>query len=761
MTTDDDRRMPHLSALAKTVSFLLLFLAVSLSDGTAIAQSVDITRPPAKAERAKTRPAQILESPNDEHAASKKPAGDAAEKSRSSEAAANATQPQFRIERIPIDGGAELLTIFGRLDGASTPEAPLISVVRDTLGDSEAENDRLRYVWMLTYAKPSWRQRVAAAIPFFYTRAGNRSVATEGPPPLLLNIATTKQTAWRKLFWLGLQNFVLDSQGFAVRATTRTYRRNSAAYRTAHVTQALSVLSMYERMLSGSRDENQTLANLQTSADKMLNEEQLVRTVRTSDESPKPSASAPRASTLTVADALELRARLTLAEKAVGGFAASVTFPRLVVKQTTQTQKTIGRNWDLLRQSAESAGLYFQPLKMPDGTATLAVLWIARSDLTVPHATKTPLRFLSIADPWNDKRLRKWSGYTKLLYFDFGDHLLSQEAPGSRAVEMIPLAVYGLNHPKIPTLLVDFRETSNPKKRELSRRIFQDISTNVFNLSVLNVPYFLGKTAFNWITHRRGIDINQPSRVKSYAELKLLLTLNSDVDSGLRTEIERRIEAVSSNPLSNDRAAEVQLARQQYDKLIDFAKRPDGLEAKIERDRRAEMTPLKHGRLAQIFFGVGNVLTFGRYVHRETATPELIERMELARRLEYHSRFLREAAAAASPRLEITSDMSEVKRSLRLIADNPGEANSDGLKAAVRVFSHTQDDEARRLCLDALSKIKGRAAKHALVRIYHDRETNAEWRATIAEYLRKAVNEDSKLTHAEAAAFLHQVGGNR
>src|SRR2546421_9936727 len=65
-------------------------------------------------------------------------------------------KPQFRVERLPIASGGELLTIFGRLDGmkggsdGSAPEVPLISVVRDTLNDTDPENDRLRYVWMLT-----------------------------------------------------------------------------------------------------------------------------------------------------------------------------------------------------------------------------------------------------------------------------------------------------------------------------------------------------------------------------------------------------------------------------------------------------------------------------------------------------------------------------------------------------------------------------------------------------------------------------------
>jgi hypothetical protein len=39
-----------------------------------------------------------------------------------------------------------------------------LSVLRDTLGDETIENDRLRYVWMLTYTKPSTMQKIMAAI---------------------------------------------------------------------------------------------------------------------------------------------------------------------------------------------------------------------------------------------------------------------------------------------------------------------------------------------------------------------------------------------------------------------------------------------------------------------------------------------------------------------------------------------------------------------------------------------------------------------
>src|SRR5687768_5301773 len=119
--------------------------------------------------------------------------------------------PQFRVEHLPVSAGAELITIFGRLDGLSQgPEAvadtPLVSVVRDTLGDSNPENDRLRYVWMLTYTSPTWRQRMAAAVPFFYKRVRNKKRVSGDPPPPLVDLAASDAQVWNNFFWMALQN---------------------------------------------------------------------------------------------------------------------------------------------------------------------------------------------------------------------------------------------------------------------------------------------------------------------------------------------------------------------------------------------------------------------------------------------------------------------------------------------------------------------------------------------------------------------------
>jgi hypothetical protein len=66
---------------------------------------------------------------------------------------------------------------------------------------------------------------------------------------------------------------------------------------------------------------------------------------------------------------------------------------------------------------------------------------------------------LNISNPWNDPRLRNWSGYTQRRYFDQDNRAITHDDPGVRSVDMIPLALYGLDHPKVPALLIDFRNS--------------------------------------------------------------------------------------------------------------------------------------------------------------------------------------------------------------------------------------------------------------------------------------------------------------
>ncbi|HEY6119352.1 MAG TPA: hypothetical protein VIV66_05295 [Pyrinomonadaceae bacterium] len=601
----------------------------------------------------------------------------------------------FRLEREPVGGGAELITVFAKLGGLQTSEdkqwIPLVVVLRDTLADESSENDQLRYVWPLTYTRPTFKQRVLGAIPFLYTRMGNKGLVSDKSPPAAMDLASPQSDVWNGIFWTALQNILLDPYGMPVKASTRSYRRNVTDYRKTHIIRALSVLSL-----------NQALNG---------------------HEAFSPGEMA------------EIHSRLLLTDKTFGGLVDDLNLQRYYDKTTASEKDDRGHNWELLRQRAEAESLYFEPLQMPDGSTTHALLWIAKRDLTKPLDHRYSGRFLNISDPRADTRLLNWTGYVETRYFDKDSRAVTADTPGAEPVEMIPIALYGLDNPKIPMLLVDFRDNLNPKKREMSRRVLQDITRDILSLSKFgNLPYFLGRTVFDFVTGRRGIDVNQPSRLRTYSQLKLLLALNQSLDPELRNEISQRLEKVSLNPLENDLKVETDLARQQYQALLDYARRPDGLPAKLERDRRAEMVPLEHGRAAQMFFHVANILSFGKYIHREDPTPDIQARLDVSRRLGYHTKFLRQVADSKF-QIDVVWNLDDVKLSLAYVAEHGGEAGSQAIVAAGRIFAQTQDEETKRACLESLSRIATPEAKNELLRISRNKDLDPAWRDTISSYI--------------------------
>src|SRR5215471_15950950 len=304
--------------------------------------------------------------------------------------APKAANPQFRVERLSIGSGVELLTIFGRLDGmrttgAAAPEVPLISVVRDTLDDKDTDNDRLRYVWMLTYARPNLAKRLASAVPFLYQDVGNQRQASGNPPKPLIDLANPKRQTWNRFFWMGLQNIVLDSYGLPLKALSRTYRQNASDYRSGHVMQALSILDTYERLRARGRTEGELLAFADPAAIPAKERP------GTDDGRPQFPVFTPA---FTPGEMLEMRARLILSSKIFGGLAGPGVFSRLVADRVASAVDNSGHNWELLRQRAETEGLYFEPLAMPDGQPTHALVWVAKPDLSARANREFSKRFL-------------------------------------------------------------------------------------------------------------------------------------------------------------------------------------------------------------------------------------------------------------------------------------------------------------------------------------------------------------------------------
>jgi nucleoside diphosphate kinase len=631
---------------------------------------------------------------------------------------AGATASFFRLEKREVVGGAELLTVFGdpaNRPGETNESLPLVSILRDTLGDDRPENDRLRYVWMLTYTRPSTRQRLASAVPFLYGRVGDRRAgSTKAMPPPVIDLAAPERDVWERFLWAGLQNVLFSPYGLAPRTAAGGYRRNETHYRKAHLLRALAILTLYE-------------------------------------------AETGAKSAFTPEEAREIQARLALADQSFGGIVDDLYLDRARRQHETEWLDARGHNWELLRQRAEAEGLYFEPLLLPDGGATHALVWMAREDLARPRARRFDARFLNISDPFSDARLKAWNGYVETWHFDAESRIVSADTAGARAVEMIPLALYGLEHPKVPTILIDFRDQTNPKRREMSRRVIEDVAGGMLSLSKYGgLHFFLGRAVFDFVTARRGMDINQPSRVRAYSQLKLLLALNASLEPGLRREIEQRVDGVSLNPLENGAAVEARIARRQYESLLAYAERPDGLSARLDRARRSELVKARHNRAERFFFNVASVFSLGLYRHREELPrPELLAALDRERSLEHHFRFLREVVASG-PLIEVVWNIEDVRRSLREVMG--ARRDKATARLAARLFAQTADEETRRLCLDCLYRMNNETARTELTRIHRQAQLAPELRALAARYLGTQPHDETQTIQATPRAATATLG---
>src|SRR5262249_53338930 len=225
------------------------------------------------------------------------------------------------------------------------------------------ENNRLRYVWVLTSRRPGLLSRSVAALPFFYRRSGVGKPEDARPSPVL-DLSGTGRDVWTAIAGSLAQVFAFDPSGAVVRTVTRTYRGNVLNRRRSDLTEGLAVLSQLQDA---------------SGAGSVLNE----------------------------SERLEIETRLVLARQTLGGLVDPERLPEAYYRQRSRTEQTRAHNWELLRQRAEANGLYFEPLGLGP-SKTHALLWVAREDLSDPP-DRFDRQFLSISDPYTDPQVVGWS----------------------------------------------------------------------------------------------------------------------------------------------------------------------------------------------------------------------------------------------------------------------------------------------------------------------------------------------------------------
>ena len=276
---------------------------------------------------------------------------------------------------------------------------------------------------------------------------------------------------------------------------------------------------------------------------------------------------------------------------------------------------------------------------------------------------------MSIANPWTDDRLMHWTGYTQTRYFDSDNHPVPAGTPGARAEEMIPLALYNLDYPRVPLLLADFRDSLKPKHREMVNQGASSMVTGVLGLTRFGNPeFFAAEALWMFVRGRHGSAVNRNARLQAYSEAREFLAMDSSLDPALKTQLQRRLDHLALNPRENDVSHEATLAREQYAALLKYAESPRGA-AKLERDRRKELEAYTQSPGRRMATGLGRMFTRGPRVDPEKPDSALSTQLSAYRSSDYHIRFLNQLLAS-SPSPDVVWDSGAISRSVSALSSD-------------------------------------------------------------------------------------------
>ncbi len=448
---------------------------------------------------------------------------------------------------------------------------PVLSVLSDTL-TGDAEA-RPRQVWVFTLTAPSLGQRAASAVPFLYHRLWNQHPNDLTQVRPVLDMGEPSRGIWTRVGMAGVQAEVINPAGAIVRLATRSYGGNLSEYRTTHLWEALDVISP-----AADTD------SLEIGADQLR----------------------------------MIGSRLQLSGRMFGVLVSDDALPRFYDKYQTERAENRGHNWEVLRQAAEDDHLYFEPLAIGGMTNSFAMVWAARGDLQCndrDHARRFDPQFLKIASPFGDAGLCHWSGYTR------GDR--------------IPLALYSLDYPGVPLLLVDFRRAGGPTRAEMTLRAADDVTTGVLGLTGFGSGTHLGyqalKSSWLFIKKRHGGTTDRAMRRRAFVQLRHALGTDDSLDPALRKQLETRLDNLDLNPVERSWDEEVKSAWIQYDALLRYADDPAGMPEQLQRDRDGEARRVTHGTGGRALLRMATIGSFGFYRHRDELTPPTLELIAASR----------------------------------------------------------------------------------------------------------------------------------
>jgi hypothetical protein len=398
-------------------------------------------------------------------------------------------------------------------------------------------------------------------------------------------------------------------------------------------------------------------------------------------------------------------ARVALTERALGGLVRDSSLDRVLERELGARRQALGRNWELLRQAAEAQGLIFQPIAADGEAPVAAMIWVSRTDLATGRRRAFRSKFLDIRDPWKDPALRDWKGLSERWQFDSSGRRTDDAAQSVRSEEMIPLALYSLDHPKAPFLLIDFRTPWKPAFREAARRTVEEIPSTMLGVAAFTNFQLRGaQVAWNFIRGRQGAAIHRSSRLRAAASVRQVVFTAAPVEPELREQMAKRLGATAPSPLGR------------YHDLLTHTRLPDGMQRRIQDDRGRELAKLLHPARTRWL----NLVTFatgGIYRYRVQPSPEYLALLGRERGLATAAHTV-EAALAASPRVDIGSDLGRLRRAAQELAAVPSVRPAMRERAnrlLIQLAQQTGDDQLRREFLALLNEPREAAPAAAAV----------------------------------------------
>ncbi len=585
--------------------------------------------------------------------------------------ASEASKPRYYWRPINVGGTAQLVTLFCQPAAGSVvsgKEIPVVAVLRDTLGDDDPTNDRLTYVWLLTYERPDLAQRILSAIPFFYWHVGDgpKSDSQHDVSPLL-DLTAPEYTVLSDLGHDLLQWGLLDPSTTPIRAISRTYRTNEVDQERLHLEEAVTYLRR------------------------------------------APASDDPSGLTRTQLDTII--ARLELRKKVLGGLVTEHQTARLGQDANYQQERIRARNWELLRQCAEKGGLLFEPLPVAGASGQYAILWFPLNESNEPVGTSLgPLwNLLNVKNPWRDERFQDWRGPTFKRFTDNG-RLLPEGATEGQRVNLAPLGVYSLNYPKVPLLLVDFRDKLHVRWHEMTQRAINEVTAGVIGIShFTNWYYYVGADLYDFYVARHGTAVNQSARLDCYSQFRVELELDDHLNPLLRKEIQERLESLAINPLESRPRLEIAAAETRFSKLQQEAS--GELVNRVDRDRRKELAAFGESKTQFMRDHAFHVLSFGAYTHRVQYPDDELASLDRYRRMQYQLNFL-DSLVKAGTQPEVSYDSASVQASVRELSNLMQGVQSSNFRARAAATLESlkqisQDAALQSDCSQAVAAIRG------------------------------------------------------